>query len=40
MKNLQEQWKQAPRGAKADEDALWERFRKASDRLFSNAKAD
>ena len=40
MKDLQEQWKQAPRGAKADEDALWERLHKASDRLFTNAKED
>ena len=40
MKSLQEQWKQAPRASKADEDALWSRFRRASDRLYENAKRD
>lgn len=37
MRSLQEQWKQAPRASKEDEDVLWERFRTASNRLFENA---
>ncbi len=40
MKALQEQWKQSPRAAKEDEDLLWPRFKRASDRLYDNAKKD
>ena len=40
MRTLQEQWKQSPRAAKDDEDLLWERFRKAADRLYDNSKKD
>lgn len=38
MKALQEQWKQSPRASREDEDALWNRFRTAADRLFENSK--
>lgn len=40
MQSLRERWKQIPRGAKADEDVLWFRFKQASDRLYENAKND
>lgn len=40
MQSLRERWKQIPRGAKADEDVLWFRFKRASDRLYENAKND
>lgn len=40
MQSLRERWKQIPRGAKADEDVLWSRFKQASDRLYENAKND
>ena len=40
MKHLNEQWKQAPRASKEDEDQLWSRFRQAADRLYGNAQQD
>jgi hypothetical protein len=40
MQSLRERWKQIPRGAKADEDVLWFRFKQASDRLYENARQD
>lgn len=40
MRSLQEQWKQSPRAAKEDEDVLWSRFKRASDRLYDSAKRD
>lgn len=40
MKELQKQWKEAPRASKEDEDMLWPRFKEAADRLFENAHKD
>ncbi len=40
MRSLQEHWKQLPRASKEDENSLWERFKRASDRLYDNAKRD
>lgn len=40
LNSLRDQWKNAPRAAKNDEDALWNRFKAASDRIYDNAKRD
>ena len=40
IKKLQNEWKQAPRASKYDEDALWTRFRQACDKVYENARID
>ena len=40
MRSLQERWKQLPRASKEDEDSLWTRFKRVSDRIYENAKRD
>lgn len=40
IKNLQEQWKQAPRASKEDEDYLWARFKNACDKIYENSKRE
>ena len=37
---LMDRWKAAPRGARKDDDALWERFRAAQQRFFDARNAD
>ncbi len=38
--NLMDRWKAAPRGARKDDDALWNRFRDAQQRFFDARNAD
>lgn len=40
FKSLMDQWKSAGRGAKADDDKLWARFKAAQDAFFAAKKAD
>jgi hypothetical protein len=39
MKDLMTEWKAAPRASRADEDALWTRFRAAQDAFFAARSA-
>ena len=40
FQNLMDRWKAAPRGARKDDDALWERFRAAQQSFFDARNAD
>lgn len=39
-RSLMDRWKAAPRGARKDEDALWERFRAAQQKFYDARNAD
>jgi len=38
-RDLLDQWKQAPRGSRSDEDKLWKRFKTAQDTFYASMKA-
>lgn len=40
FRSLMDRWKAAPRGARKDEDALWERFRSAQQKFYDARNAD